>query len=74
MELRGTVGVPLFDRGKRSAGFTEKNFRAVADFFACCFLLNLPVPNETPAAEFRLTDNSGMWLSVISGNATVRGG
>jgi hypothetical protein len=41
------------DRGKRSADFTEKNFVRLLIFFRLLFLLNLPVPDETPAAKFR---------------------
>jgi hypothetical protein len=40
-------------------------------FFRLLFLLNLSVPNETPAAELRLTRKPGVRLSV-SGNVTRR--
>ena len=32
---------------KGTAEFTEKNFGRSLIFFACCFLIGLPVPNET---------------------------
>jgi hypothetical protein len=38
---------------KGTAGFAEKNFARLLIFFACCFLVKLPLPNETPAAKFR---------------------
>jgi hypothetical protein len=34
---REGVGVPLFDRAKRTPGFVEKNFVRLLIFFACCF-------------------------------------
>jgi hypothetical protein len=58
--------VPDSDRAKRTPRFDREKFRAVPDFFACCFLLNFPVPNETPAAKFRLTDKPGMWFSAAA--------
>jgi hypothetical protein len=57
------VVVPDSDPGKRIPKFTENNFRWENIVSACCFLVKLLVPNETPTAKFRLTE-PGMWFSV----------
>jgi hypothetical protein len=41
----------------------RKNSGGEIFFVACCFLVKLLVPNETPTAKFRLTE-PGMWFSV----------
>ena len=65
-------------RAKGLLSLTEKNFGRLLIFFACCFcfLLNLPVPNETPAAKFRLTLKRGVWfwrLAAARANGAERG-
>jgi hypothetical protein len=49
------VVVPDSDPGKRIPKFTENNFRWENIVSACCFLVKLLVPIETPAAKFRRT-------------------
>ncbi len=71
VELPGKGGSPGFRPGQKDPEFAEKNFGRLLIFFRLLFLLNLPVPNETPAAKFRLTRKPRVWFSVF-GKATLQ--
>ena len=53
----GKGGSPGFRPGQKDPRGADQNFVRLLFFFACCFLVKLLVPNETPAAKFALRTN-----------------
>ena len=54
----GAVGEVIFNRPKGSAGHSAANFSSRFQIFRLLFLLNLPVPIETPAHTIWRPENA----------------